>query len=590
MTLSQRDDLQDTCAGYESEMAQTGVDSFEPRALLAVGACVALAKWAFASDRRIFHVYFDEPAQFAMARWLSGRQSWTLFDLDTWQPGYALLIAPIYFVTDDVATVFRAVMVLNAVMGGVSAILLVFLTRRLTDVSRAACCGLATAISLLPMSLSASAVAWGEPLITLLFLAALLSMLRYLDNDDFRAGLLSLALAATAALTHGRMLPLVFVVAAIVIAREARAGSVRQWRPWLTAGILAASLVLTFSFSAFVRERVWETPGGENSIHSTLSRLADPTLVASSFLGQLWYQLVASALIFGIGTAVLVRRIVGPLASPLLIGRGRDALAVLAMTAPLLAVSVLFMARAGRPDFAIYGRYNDAVVGPILVVGLAWLWRVPACPPRRVVAMIGGCLAVTVATTLYVESRSGDALGADLGLAPMVAGMLPFTDRGQSLSPILGAAVSIVVCSVLLGSRLLTMPRSEVVFGAVVTVLVFSAGGLTYSALRPVNEYETASAVRVVRGIVPPDTAIGYHFVSRDEPSYVSMNAQRRAALLYQAYLPDYEIVRDAGLDDGVGPFVFAPRLDPTLTEAGAVELWVAQDSGMALWREPVSP
>ncbi len=55
-------------------------------------------------------------------------------------------------------------------------------------------------------------------------------------------------------------------------------------------------------------------------------------------------------------------------------------------------------------------------------------------------------------------------------------------------------------------------------------------------------------------------------------------------------YLPEYRFRVDEGLDDAVGPYVFAPRQDPELTEAGATTLWESDNIGMALWLEPSGP
>ena len=44
---------------------------------------------------------------------------------------------------------------------------------------------------------------------------------------------------------------------------------------------------------------------------------------------------------------------------------------MLAVTvAPLLLTSVVFMADRPRPDQFVYGRYNDAVMWPVIVLGL----------------------------------------------------------------------------------------------------------------------------------------------------------------------------------------------------------------------------
>lgn len=562
--------------------------------LVLTGLVVALGRWAFAADRRIFHVYLDEPGQFAMARWMSGRQPWTLFDLDTWQPGAAILIAPLYWISDDVTTVFRLAMGLNALVGGVSAVVLALLGHRLTNMSPACCCWIAALVSLVPSALSASSQAWSEPLVTLAFLTTLLALFRFNEQPGAWRGMQATFAATAGYLAHGRLLPLVLVAAAITAGWE-----LRQRRRSSSVSIAlgtSASLALAVVFARVVQAAVWDEPGSANTIGSTIQRLGDPVRVGSSLIGQLWYQLAASALLFGFGVSALVASARGE------DGRWRswrswrswrfgEATITLAVTIPLVAVSVVFMAQSGRSDFAIYGRYNDAVVGPILFAGMAWLLtslRLPlAGATRRALAWF----LVFGVVTLFVDRRSGAALSKDSGISEMTAGLLPLQQEAAALDVGRVAAVAAVVALVLFAaSRLQLEPRAIPWVLIAASVLVVGGAVRTYTVLRPsVNAFESASRVREVRELVPSGTTIGFHFVGIDEPTWVLTSTQRRAAQLYQAYLPEYRIVLDEGLDDDVGPYVFAPRLDPTLAEAGATPLWEASDSGMVLWREPDS-
>ena len=56
-------------------------------------------------------------------------------DHSTWRPGYATLIAPIHWFTDDPATGLRVAFAVNAVLGGVAAMLAFVLARRLTGLA-----------------------------------------------------------------------------------------------------------------------------------------------------------------------------------------------------------------------------------------------------------------------------------------------------------------------------------------------------------------------------------------------------------------------------------------------------------------------
>ena len=87
---------------------------------------------------------------------------------------------------------------------------------------------------------------------------------------------------------------------------------------------------------------------------------------------------------------------------------------------------------------------------------------------------------------------------------------------------------------------------------------------------------------------LPPGEVVGFRFANIAGIATVSFDDQTRFVLAYQWFLPDHQIVRDGGLTDDVGPFVFAPLSDPDLTAAGAQVLWINPRVDIALWREPI--
>jgi hypothetical protein len=73
-----------------------------------------------------------------------------------------------------------------------------------------------------------------------------------------------------------------------------------------------------------------------------------------------------------------------------------------------------------------------------------------------------------------------------------------------------------------------------------------------------------------------------------DKPN-VSWDDQRRRAQLYQFALPHHPFERDRGIDDDVGPYVFAPTNDKILRAAGGRVLWTDPKVKVSLWLEPAS-
>lgn len=556
------------------------------RVLLVAAVVVAVARWLFAADRTVVHAFPDGVAQLAMARRIAGGTPWSMFDHATWQPGLATLIAPIYWITDDPTVVYRSAIALNCVIAGVSAAYATLLIRRLTHWGWMPSAVMAVVVAMLPASISASAYVWAEPLVTLCFLAALLAAMRFVERPTASSGLLTIAWSALGYYAHGRLLPMLAVSAAVVGVVAWRA---RRRRLAVGAVVLAGLMyVVVTVVSGIIHDAVWTSPDRTNTVGETLRRFGSPRALVEWGVGQLWYQLVTTAGLFGVGMIVVVRAALRPTPAGAPGPAVRDARVLLAFAVPLIGLSVLFMSGRMRGDHLIYGRYTDAIAWPIVAVAAAWMLD-PLRRARSTIAMLGGVAVATVVAAVVVEVRFGDVLREDLGVPAMVAGLFPYIADRQTVDVLVPTVLAIVVLAILLIVDAAPRRRVEIVLLVVGSLLVVGALQTHFALRRGLNSFARASDVRAVDDIVPAGEVIGFHFVPKDEPSMVFEAAQRRSAQLYQMYLPDHRFEIDRGLRDDVGPYVFAPRLDPELTEAGAVPLWESEDTGMVLWREPAT-
>ena len=349
---------------------------------------VTAVRFGFSCNRRIFHIAADEPAQLAIARWLSGGTRWNMFDHSTWRPGMATLMVPMFWFTDDTTTIIRGGLLIAAALGGIGAVILARLALRITPLTPLASVLAAGVVALAPASLSATAFVWAEGLVTVTFLGSLALVIAFYDHRRPITGMAAIVVAVFGFTAHGRMLPMVALVAMLVIGRSL--GS-RQWTLAFTLGLVTAGWgAIGAGYAAWIFRGVWDEPGSSNTIGTVMKRLPNVTENLQSAIGQTWYQLVATAGLFGISLAVLAaaaaRRTPVPHAAgseppidasveppPPAVVSPRNARIVLACTLPLVVVSMVFMSGRTRADHRIYGRYNDAVLWPLLIVGIAWL-------------------------------------------------------------------------------------------------------------------------------------------------------------------------------------------------------------------------
>ncbi len=560
-----------------------------PRAVLAIVVTLVTAgRWWFTMDRHVFHVAPDEPAQLAVARWLAGRTPWNMFDHATWQPALAILIAPAYWVTDNGAHVVRYALFVNCLLGGIAAALLAVLVHRITNLGPWGSAVIAVLVGLAPSSLSASSFIWAESLVSLMFLATTLALLRYYDTSTFAAGAGAIAAAVGGYAVHSRLLPLIGTTVLLTVGRE-------LWKHRWTHGaglaaITAALLVITSRWKHWVLTQVWEDPANQNTVGAVWRRVQHPLEVLDSMLGQAWYQMAATFGLATVGATLIAAACVRTGRVPTVAAR-----VIAITTVPLLVLSSIFMSDRPRADQFIYGRYNDAVMWPIIAVGLAWLanrFRFGFARADRWLA--GGTIVALLAAGWGIDRLHGDFIEESYGVRGMIAGLLAYVDGSDTLH--IWRVTLITTGLALLALAFVTIAdwagsgRWGVVAVASVLALVFAVVGVQRTqdvADRRLNGWEASSPVQEVDELVPAGATLAVRTIPSSQDPVVNWTTQRQRYQVYQFYLADRTVLRDHGLDDNVGPYVFAPLGTDDLVEAGAELLWTDPSVKIGLWREP---
>ena len=122
-------------------------------------------------------------------------------------------------------------------------------------------------------------------------------------------------LAAAGFAAHSRLLPLAALAAVLV------GVVVLQRRLRVATGVLvvaagAVALWAVARYSSWLVDRIWETPTTTNTADGVVDRLTSPGPIAVSLAGQVWYQLVATAGLAGVGAIVLGAAALGRRGTP----------------------------------------------------------------------------------------------------------------------------------------------------------------------------------------------------------------------------------------------------------------------------------
>ena len=265
--------------------------------------------------------------------------------------------------------------------------------------------------------------------------------------------------------------------------------------------------------------------------------------------------------------------------------RAVDARIVLGAVVPLVLLSIVFMTDRWRPDQIVYGRYNDAVMAPVVVAGLA---AVVTSTRRRLLVDGLAVIVVTALCGVILRLTSDDELRAQALLRPMVLGLHGY-GRGARLA-VLSVTVSAVVVMAI-GLVLVVVARRG--WWRQGLALAFVAGLLVvgYRRTQPVvdaalNSWTDAGAIEEVRGeILEPGVPVRVRFT---DDSVVKVGVQRLRAALYEFYLPENPLYVDGAVPGGgETPFVLAPVDDPELLAGDAEVVWRDPELGIGLWVEP---
>ena len=251
---------------------------------------------------------------------------------------------------------------------------------------------------------------------------------------------------------------------------------------------------------------------------------------------------------------------------------------------------MVFMADRLRPDRIVYGRYNDAIIGPILVAGIGALVTMRWAALARVFAAMA---ATMVAALAVLQLWRGDELGADGTTPAMILGIRPYLVRDLTIDPVAVtvAALGVLAVVALAACAARRARRPSLALLALVPLLLVAGLRTREDVDRNLNSWALPDAARrELHEVLPPGQPVRMRIVpTRDRPA-AAYTDQRLRSMLYQFYLPENALSVD-GTDGNasISPFVFAPLGDDVLEAAGAVVVWRDPTVPMALWREPDS-
>ena len=544
-------------------------------------------------------IFADEAGYLGMARLIGhGGQPWNMGTAGTYSPGYSLVLSAWYLVSHDPSTVYRAAILTNAVLGAIAVVPLWAIARRVTSLEPRMALGASVVLLVSPAVAGHANWAWAENLTVPVFLVLVLLCMRFVEQPTPRRSLQLAVAVPVVFVVHSRMLPAALVVLALL----ALAG-IRRWLPpaWAAASVVAAlaGLAAVRALTSAIHTRLWDTQAGTDQVTNSFDQLTKARAIGASAVGQGWYLLIATAGIFGLGAIAVSKAALWRRGGATWAMRRADAVIMLLLVGVTIATSVVFMAGRTRGDQLVYGRYNDAVVLPITMVGIGVLASIRslASLARQVLLLV-----VVTAVAAGLLRRFHTAQLQSAFERATILGLLPFS--GVTHIRVLHAtAIGLIVFMLLAGlsAGLSRLDRSGPLRATVVVVVlgVLAIGAMV--AINPDLRVDTASAnapvaTAAVREIVPPGTVIRYKTYLPDAQGVYQQSVPMGPFYLYPFYLWQYRLYRQTPpsfrRDPGEGtppstPWFFSTPTDAAARTSGARIAYIDPDAGLALWVEP---
>jgi hypothetical protein len=458
----------------------------------------------------------DEFGSWAMARFFGGHEA--LISMRE-MPRYPLIsgvvLAPVSAIGLSPVTEYRlGLVVLSALTVAAADLVRRTLALWVPDRSDLAAVGFAVVL-LFPATMVTGSFTWAEPTVVLWWSALALGVAHLAFAPSPRAIVAGGLVAGSAPFVHGRLsaVPLVWLAGLGWVwwaRRRRRETGLSTSSLLLGAGVTLATAVLARSVDAWMAASVWDEAGSPSTDGIVSSMTSAPwwKALGAALLGQGWYLLAASAGLALVGTVHLA----GQIRRPDRPGGQVFALVLGAMLASNLAISVAATASGlavlfGGPergiggqrwDHLVYGRYIDAAVLILTVVGIVGCWdraRRGVCAAWLGVA--GACLAVSAVALELLHG--GRTLAEPLRL--MVGGVAAFGGGTERLALAWWTAVALVTTLALVAAA----RRSTTAFGVVLAIWL--ATGAVGAATMAAQRHMERSQPDLTSALGPPGTS-----------------------------------------------------------------------------------
>ncbi|MFI0484056.1 phospholipid carrier-dependent glycosyltransferase [Actinomadura sp. 9N215] len=370
-----------------------------------------LFRVALASDRHVPLYVPDEVGYLLAGRLFAGGSVGDLTGRPLYYGGYSLLLTPANWISDDPATVYRTVLVTNALLAA-TVLPLAYLALRRLGMAQIPAYIAATLTALIPSNVHYSQFALTDAVLPVVVLGWLLLVHSWLTSGRQISGALASVLAAYTSWVHIRGFVIVIVFAGTL--------GVAWWRRWadrrgitVTAWLLIMTTIAGIQLNDWLRSQLYPrgTYGLEGLLVDRLTSISGLGWTLSLTAGKLWYLIVSTWGIAGIGLVALVIAVIRDRTS-----RGTRVTAALTL---ICTFGLALATSAATPDENtvanfVYGRYLTCIAPILFMAATILVVRSPLVTAFRAAPIASG---ITLFTAAFVWLHAGNRLSKDFFLS-----------------------------------------------------------------------------------------------------------------------------------------------------------------------------
>ncbi|MFT8639984.1 ArnT family glycosyltransferase [Bifidobacterium sp.] len=364
----------------------------------------AILQISFALTAKTPSFPFDELTLLQYSKYFSGTGMNLPVSGPGYFPGWAIVMAPLWWITSDPLTMYHYAIGLGVLIGVATIWPLSHVIERL-KLRRPQAIAVAGIVMCMPSRVVQAGYAMSEKLLCLLIVCTALAAYRLWEETTYRRAAMFGILVSLTVLTHARaivVLPISVAWLLIFFRRDRRLAIISS----CATALLGAS---AFALSIEVNQHLLQFQFTQG--YSVAGNLfSGASIILRTFLGQSWYQIVSSLGIVVVGLVAMVRWVasdwrsnkqIGAHAWMLTVSVGAFMLSVLAWSN---SDGLFPQTGRGRLDAAIYGRYGDPFTMLLVAAGLAAIVRGLRYAPLIWSLCVNG--VILAATVLWVAPNA----------------------------------------------------------------------------------------------------------------------------------------------------------------------------------------